>query len=298
MDINATNLDLAFKGFKTVYNTAYDKAPSFKDQLAMTVSSVTSEETYGWLGQFPEIREWIDERFIKEMAKHGFTIKNKKFESTVKVKRDDIDDDKLGLYKPMFSEMGRNTRQHPDFMLFGLLKRGFETLCFDGQNFFDAEHPSSMNAADADAESVSNMQAGDGAPWFLIDATREVKPIIWQERQGYELQSITDPNDTRVFMRDEFLYGIRARVNCGFGLWQLAFGSKAELNAGNYADARAAMMQYKGDTGQVLGVTPSHLVVPPSLEKQARALILADTDNGTSNIWKNSVEIIVSPFVA
>ena len=51
-------------------------------------------------------------------------------------------------------------------------------------------------------------------------------------------------------MNDEFLYGVRARVNAGFGLWQLGFGSKDALNEANYAAARAAMMGFKSDGGR------------------------------------------------
>jgi micrococcal nuclease len=32
-------------------------------------------------------------------------------------------------------------------------------------------------------------------------------------------------------MSEEYRYGVRARCNAGFGLWQLAYASKAELNA-------------------------------------------------------------------
>jgi phage major head subunit gpT-like protein len=41
-----------------------------------------------------------------------------------------------------------------------------------------------------------------------------------------------------VFLNDEFIYGIRSRCNAGFGLWQLAFGSNAGLNATIYAPER------------------------------------------------------------
>lgn len=69
-------------------------------------------------------------------------------------------------------------------------------------------------------------------------------------------------------MTDEYLYGVRARANAGFGLWQLAFGSRAPLTAANYAAARASMSSIKGDQGRVLGIRPNVLVVPPALERR------------------------------
>lgn len=296
MKISSENLHLAFKGFKTVVNTAFETTERHKDKIAMDVESQTSEEKYGWLGDFPELNEWVGERKIKQLSDHGFKIENKKFETTVKVMRENFDDDKLGIYRPMFSEMGRSSAKHPDKLTFNLLHKGFESACYDGQNFFDEEH--ALVADDNSETSVSNMQAGDEPAWCLIDGSRAIKPIIWQEREKYDFQAVTSPDDYNVFMRDEYLYGVRARVNAGFGLWQLAFGSKAELNATNYAAARAAMMDFRGNTGQILGITPTHLVISPKLEEKARKLLLGSVNNASSNIWQNSAEMIVSPYFA
>lgn len=295
---NEASIGLAFKGFKACYTDAYTAAPSNADKVAMTVPSGSRDETYGWLGQFPQLREWTDgDRIVKDLAAHSFTITNRKFESTVGVNRDDFDDDRLGIYKPMFAEMGHLARQHPDELLFGLLKSGFSEQCFDGQYYFDTDHP----AVDAEGTivSVSNMQAGTDTPWYLLDTSRAIKPLIWQERDGYELQSVTNPKDTRVFMSDEHLYGVRARVNAGFGLWQMGFASKADLTADNYAAARAAMQMYRGDTGRILGVKPTIMVVPPSLEAAALDILnSALTETGGTNKWAGTAELVVTPNIA
>ncbi|MDT8857013.1 Mu-like prophage major head subunit gpT family protein [Paracoccaceae bacterium Fryx2] len=100
-------------------------------------------------------------------------------------------------------------------------------------------------------------------------------------------------------MNDEYIYGVRARVNAGFGLWQLAYGSKADLTEETYAAARAAMMDFKSDGGRILGVPPTVLVVPPSLESAALHPLNTETkDGGGSNPWKGTAELIVTPYVA
>ncbi|MDZ4096424.1 MAG: Mu-like prophage major head subunit gpT family protein, partial [Paracoccaceae bacterium] len=127
MIINSETLDLAFRGFKTVYTDAFDAAPAHADKIAMTVPSVSRDETYGWLGAFPRLREWVGPRHVNGLAAHGFTIANRKFEATVSVGRTDIADDRLGLFKPMFAQMGQDTRRHPEELVFSLLKSGFVT---------------------------------------------------------------------------------------------------------------------------------------------------------------------------
>lgn len=290
MNITDENLELAFKGFRTVYRDSFDGTVSHKDTLAMTVTSNTTEEQYGWFGQFPDLREWVGDRQVKKLTSHGFSIRNRKFESTVSVSRDDMADDKLGLYKPMFQEMGRVTKQHPDKLIFDLLGSGFSTMCYDGQNFFDTDHEHFVS--EMDKASISNMQAGEGEPWYLLDLSRGVKPIIWQEREKYEFQAVTDPKAANVFMTDEYVYGIRARVNCGFGLWQLAFGSKAELNVANLRAAYSAMEAFSGDKGQKLGISPTHIVVGTGNFFKAREILLSDTIAGSTNTDRDLVKII------
>lgn len=190
MMINGQTLDLAFKGFKTVFDGAFNTAPAFADKVAMTVPSESRDETYGWLGMFPRLREWIGPRHVNNLTAHSYTIVNRKFEATVSVQRTDIADDRLGIFKPVFAEMGQDARRHPDELVFALLKAGFDLPCFDGQSFFDADHPVELEPGTAPV-SVSNVQAGAGAPWFLLDTSRSVRPIIWQTRENYEFQAIT-----------------------------------------------------------------------------------------------------------
>ena len=295
MIINGATLDLAFRGFKTVYTDAFNAAESHYDQIAMTVPSSQRDESYGWLGQFPQLREWIGPRQVKNLSAYGFTITNRSFESTIAVKRADVEDDRLGIFKPMFSEMGTFARRHPEELVFTLLKKGFETACFDGATFFSENH---MLEIDNAKVAVSNMQAGSAPPWFLLDTSRALRPIIWQERIGYEFQSMTSTDDPHVFMNDQYVYGVRARVNAGFGLWQLAYGSKADLTAENYAAARAAMANFRADGGRILGVKPTVLVVPPELEEKALQILNAVlTESGGSNVWANTAKMIVTPYV-
>ncbi len=293
MIINAGNLTRLFTGFRTVFNQAFEGAPSVFGRIAMTVPSQTKQETYGWLGQFPMLREWLGDRVIQNLSAHDYALKNKPFELTVGVDRDDIEDDTYGVYTPVVAEMGRSARQHPDLLIFALLKAGFATLCYDGQYFFDTDHPGK------DGASLSNYAAGAATPWYLLDTSRAVKPLIWQTRKPYTFQSMINPDDEKVFMQKLYRYGVEARCNAGLGLWQLGYGSKVALSATSYGTARAAMMSQVGDEGQPLGIVPNLLVVPPSLEAAGREILMAErNDAGATNVWRNSAELLVTPYLA
>lgn len=302
MIINAANIALAFKGFKSIFGDAYGKAPVYWDKIAMLVESTSRDETYGWLGQFPQMREWLSgEREVKSLEAFSFAITNRKFESTVGISRDDFSDGKLGLFKPMIAEMAHTARQHPDTIVFPLLAEGFASLCYDGQYFFDTDHPV-RNEDGVTFTLVSNLQQPPAGTepfpaWYLLDTTRAIRPIIWQQREPYEFTQITRADDEQVFMTDNYLYGVRARANAGYGLWQLAHASRAELNVENYARARAEMMGRKGDKGRILGVNPNTLVVPPALEAHARKVLKATELESSTNVWAGSADLIVSPYL-
>lgn len=287
-------------GFDKAFQDALINTPTDWEKVATRVPSNAASNTYGWLNQYPALREWVGARVVKDMAASAYQVQNKLYEGTVGVKRTDIEDDTVGVYTPLFAEMGRAARAHADQLVFGLLAAGESTLCYDGQNFFDTDHPVYPNVdGTGTAVTVSNLQAGTGPAWYLLDCSRALKPLIFQERTKPELEAQTSTQNDTVFTTDEYRYGIRYRCNAGFGFWQLAYKSKAALDAANFNAAMAAMMSIRADGGRPMGVKPTHLVVPPALRADALALIEAQTlAAGQSNPNYRAVEVIVSPWVA
>lgn len=299
MQINQQSIRTLNIGFNAAFKTGQDsQAASQFGRIATTVPSTTREQDYGWMGKIPNVREWIGDRVIHNISQAGYSIKNKSYELTISVSRDDIEDDNIGIYTPMFTELGSASGSHYDQLCFGLLKAGFSTNCYDKQYFFDTDHP--VLAEDGQTVlSVANTDGGSGAPWFLIDDSRFLKPIILQKRKAWNLVSMDKETDKNVFEKKEFVYGTDARHNVGFGFWQFAWGSKQTLDAAHYETARAALSSMKGDHGRPLGVKPRLLVVPPNLEGAANRLMTNDhLPNGASNEWKGTAEVMVCPWLA
>jgi phage major head subunit gpT-like protein len=297
MFIDNTGLKTVFSAFNAAYIKGFDEAPKTYKEISMTVPSGTEAEEYGWLAQIPGMREWIGGRHVKNLMGTGFVLKNKLFESTVAVGRTKIEDDKYGIFSPLFQEMGQTAGAFPNELVYALLKAGFTTNCYDGQPFFSTSHPY-QNDVGATV-TYSNMQAGTDPAWYLLDTTRAIRPLIYQERMPFELQRQDKSEDETVFMNDEFRYGIRSRCNAGYGFWQLAYGSKGLLNAANYELARQTMMAVKGEAGRTLNITPTYMVVPPLLEGAARRLLNAALGTGgVTNEWANTAKLIVAPQLA
>uniref|UniRef100_UPI0005581043 Mu-like prophage major head subunit gpT family protein n=1 Tax=Edwardsiella tarda TaxID=636 RepID=UPI0005581043 len=100
--------------------------------VATVVPSTGASNTYGWLDDLPGIKEWVSTRQLAELKQMGYSITNKTWESSIKVKRDHVEDDQLGQYSIIADQFGRSVTTFPDSLVFKLLCDGFKTLCFDG----------------------------------------------------------------------------------------------------------------------------------------------------------------------
>lgn len=290
-----------FTGFKREFQGGLMGPEVQYTKIATVIKSSSKSNTYGWLGKFPSLVKWVGDRTIKSMQAHAYQIVNEDYESTVGVDKNDIEDDELGIYSPLFEEMGRAAAIHPDEMVFSILSAGFSTACYDGQNFFDTDHPvnAAVDGSGSDV-SVANMlvdEAYTGEPWFILDTSRAIKPIIYQDRKAPMLVSMTKNDDEAVFMSREFRYGVDKRCAVGFGFWQMAFGMKKTLSADSLWEAIQAMRAIEGDGGKKLGIKPTILVVPTSLEKLATRLLERELDQNSSNELKGRIELLVADYL-
>jgi phage major head subunit gpT-like protein len=241
------------------------------------------------------MRRWIGERRYNRVKDKVYTLLNYDFEDTIVVGRNRFDDDELGTFGSLASSLGAAVAALPDELVFNALVKGFETECYDGQNFFDAEHPVGEGA---NQKLISNVQAGAEQPWFLLCTNAPVMPLIFQERKKGDLVMKGDVTDANVFDRNEVVWGSHARANAGYTFWQLAFASKAELNADNYEAARKAIMSMTDDEGEPLGLIANLLVVGPANDRKARKLLVSErNDAGATNEYQGTAEILLSPRV-
>jgi len=277
------------------------EAKALYKEIASIIPSTGASNTYAWLSKFPKIREWVGDRVVNSMKEQAYQILNKLYEATLGVARTDIEDDNLGQYRTLARAQADEVEAFRNRLIAALLSGGFAGLCYDGQFFFDTDHPVYPNVDGTGvAATVSNIQGeGIGTPWYLLCLSGSLKPFILQERTKPELESIEDPKNDHVFTKDEYLYGIRYRANAGYGFWQLAVACKDTLSAANYEAARLKMMSFKRDGGDPLGIVPTHLLVPPSLEAAGRGILEKEfLAAGESNPNFHTAGLIVNPWLA
>jgi phage major head subunit gpT-like protein len=157
MMLNPEALSAMYYNFSMAFQAAFDAATPWWQQIATEVPSTTAENRYPGLASIPRMREWIGERILHNVALRSTAIVNKDWEDTIKVERNAVLDNNLGVYTPFINTLGVQARKWPDDMVVSLLQSTTATG-FDGQPFFNASHP--INIDNSSAGTYSNLLTG------------------------------------------------------------------------------------------------------------------------------------------
>ena len=276
----------------TELDTFFDKGLNTTDTHYTTVATVLKGgnvwSMYKLIKSSSAIKRMIDEELLDAINKHGcyeYTL-HKDFKETVHVDSSNMDCDDIDVYESFVRELGRRTALVPDQLVFRLLSRGTLEKCYDNKPFFSTDHP-------VGSSTISNLDEGNGIAWYLLDCSAPLKPLMYQEHRAPELNKFSTAEDTYV----SCLYSASLRCSAKFGFWQMAYCSKKPLNIENFNKAYVSMQYFTDNDGIPLNITPTHLVVPPSLEREARMVLCQTLPNGASNPCCGAVEVIVSPYI-
>lgn len=307
-------LQAAFTAFNTRFQAAYKEPKVFWDQTAMLVSSTTESETYAWMAEVPKMRKWIGDRVVHSLSTRAQQLVNDLYEDTFGVPRAKIDDDKIGVFAPRLTMMGRAAKKWPDRLVVTAKQAARTALAYDGQPFYYNAHPNNVddpnsatfqnlydstanggsaatpltfanygavrtnmmsllgadgeplnfvpdllevppqlepqakqilndesmivapsggfgaNAAQAQSNIYRNsarllvnpLLANEPTRWYLHCTSEGILPFIFQLRDAVEFQFLDQPTQPHVVMRDEYIFGLRARGAAGYSLPQLS----------------------------------------------------------------------------
>jgi len=124
----------------------FEGSATFYKDVCSLVPSNSASNTYPIRAAFPQMREWTGERVYNDVAVHSHVISNKRYELTMSVNADDVRDHSYGAALLDVASLGERAAQHPDLLVATLMSNGHALLCYDGQNFFDTDHPIDVKA--------------------------------------------------------------------------------------------------------------------------------------------------------
>lgn len=162
------------KGLKIAFHQAYAdliKSPEYDliKQIAMIAPSSASSEKYGWLGDVPDVVEWLGEIVAKELAEYDYTITNKNWQSAMQIDRNSLDDDQYGMIMSRVAELPRAILEHRWEMIEDLFAAGTTDLAYDASAFFaNRTAPNDNLLAGNGADTVAHVKTDIAAAYAAM----------------------------------------------------------------------------------------------------------------------------------
>jgi len=141
ISVNPALLALLNQSFKARFARGLARAATSWRSIAMESESTSAVEVYPMIASLGPLREWVGNRVAEELSMAEMAMSNRHFEKTLRVNKNKIEDDQFGVYGNEAEMLGDQAERHPDQLTYKLLEAGFTTVGFDGQYFFDTDHP-------------------------------------------------------------------------------------------------------------------------------------------------------------
>lgn len=165
-------------GVKAALGRAIEQTPQ-SDKLANLAFRVQSSlpagdgEKLDFLGMVPALREWIGQRSAKSLLAHNYLVTLRKFESTVQIPLDWINNDKTGQVQASMAQLA--LRYNPQWygkLIATLLNTGEAATGFDGIAYFANTH------AWGDSGTIDNLLTFDSAVANAPTANEAASAIV------------------------------------------------------------------------------------------------------------------------
>jgi phage major head subunit gpT-like protein len=206
MSLNPTQLDRASLYVKTTFRKAMSE--DFTD-YAKPLYAVTPNKS-GFariltLESVPGLRRWLSERrpgtfkFATETKKIG------KWEQSVAINNDDIEDDDLGIYKSAIEEMALENKLAYGVLAVEATMKGFTVTMEDGNAFFSSAHGNLQ----AGALNASNYEAAR----LKVNTQRDAKGRSYGYLADTLIVGPTNESAARAIIEKEYLSGGESNTN-------------------------------------------------------------------------------------
>jgi len=105
-------------GFSGAFKRGLGQSTPLSSRVATRVPASTKEQRYGWMASCPtSVNGWA--RAAQNISESDYAIRERPWELTIGVDGDDVETDNLGIYSPLFEEMGLSTTAHIEQLVFG-----------------------------------------------------------------------------------------------------------------------------------------------------------------------------------
>ena len=140
---------LSVSGLRSEFFQRYDATQTYFADLSTRIPSTKDKENYKWLGSISRMREFGTGRLARGVRTESYDVENLKYESTLEIDRDEIDDDQTGQIRVRVQELAVRAATHKDYLISQLLINGATAgfLSYDAVTYFNAAHISGASGS-------------------------------------------------------------------------------------------------------------------------------------------------------
>lgn len=154
MSINISTLTSIYESVRALFAQIYDEQVPDYQTYAMEVPSGGQTEVHNWLGAIPSLKEWVGSRVIDKLSAFEYAVENRDWQATISIDRNAIEDDRVGLFRPVIEMLARQARNHPSQLALQVINNN--PTGYDGQPLFSASH------SEGSSGTQSNIITGSG----------------------------------------------------------------------------------------------------------------------------------------
>lgn len=130
-----------YQSLDTSYQAGIEEAAPFADKIAQRVPSTARSTRHVWIPSTGKFKKYVNEKDVQRLTARTWVVENEKYEDTIEISEEDVEDDQIGMLAVSARMIGNAAAKWPDDMIVECIQKASSTLAFDGQFFFDTDHP-------------------------------------------------------------------------------------------------------------------------------------------------------------
>jgi len=175
-------LNLTKRSVLSIFRVDFDKALTNRwwSGIAQRIQSDQAKsETHDWLGGVPQMSEQTGDPKFAQMRVNEFTIRNKPWQSGVEVPKAAWLHQKGDVITTKVAELVDVAAAHPGELIQTLISQGENTVCYDGQYYFDTDHAEGDSGTQSNDLTASATTPSAPTASETVDAILKAVVAIW-----------------------------------------------------------------------------------------------------------------------
>lgn len=157
--LDASKIEAAYVGFHKLFNNRIGKAASVHRRIATVVETDNIVDRQVWITGTPKMRRWVGDKVLHKLRAESHPIVTEPYEASLEVPKNDILNDRLGLWAPRINDLADGYDWALDDLAVGMLAAGVQGTAlgttYDGQNLIDTDHTSLSGGGVAQSNKVT-----------------------------------------------------------------------------------------------------------------------------------------------